>query len=60
MKTQYILFATALTACLTIAKDVQPPAPVAEIAKVETTVETPLVQIAVLLDTSSSWSLAQD
>jgi len=56
MKTQYILFATALTACLTIAKDVQPPAPVAEIAKVETTVETPLVQIAVLLDTSSSMS----
>jgi len=54
MKTQYILFATALSACLTIAKDVQPPAPVAEIAKVETTAETPLVQIAVLLDTSGS------
>ena len=54
MKTQYILIATVLTACLTIAKDVQPPAPVAEIAKVETAADTPLVQIAVLLDTSSS------
>jgi len=56
MKTQYILIATALTACLTIAKDVQPPAPVAEIAKVETAADTPLVQIAVLLDTSGSMS----
>jgi hypothetical protein len=57
MKTQSILIATALSACLAIAKDAQPPAPVAEIAKVETTAtDTPLVQIAVLLDTSSSMS----
>lgn len=57
MKTQSILIATALSACLAIAKDAQPPAPVAEIAKVETTAaDTPLVQIAVLLDTSGSMS----
>ncbi|MBN8417401.1 MAG: VWA domain-containing protein [Verrucomicrobia bacterium] len=57
MKTKHILIATALTACLAIAKEIQPPAPVAEIAKVETpAADTPLVQIAVLLDTSSSMS----
>ncbi len=56
MKTKHILIATALTACIAIAKDVQPPEPVAEVAKVETVTETPLVQIAVLLDTSSSMS----
>lgn len=57
MKTQSILIATALSACLAIAKEAQPPTPVAEIAKVETTAaDTPLVQIAVLLDTSSSMS----
>lgn len=57
MKTPSILIATALSACLAIAKDAQPPAPVAEISKVETTAaDTPLVQIAVLLDTSSSMS----
>lgn len=57
MKTKHILISTALTACLAIAKEVQPPAPVAEVAKVETTVaDTPVVQIAVLLDTSSSMS----
>ncbi len=56
MKTKHILIATALTACITIAKEVQPPAPVAEVAKVETVTDTPLVQIAVLLDTSSSMS----
>lgn len=57
MKTKHILIATALTVCLAIAKDAQPPAPVAEIAKVETAAaDTPLVQIAVLLDTSSSMS----
>jgi Mg-chelatase subunit ChlD len=54
MKTKHILVATALTACLAIAKEVQPPAPVAEVAKVETAVDGPLVQIAVLLDTSGS------
>lgn len=57
MKTQSILIATVLSACLAIAKDAQPPAPVAEISKVETTAaDTPLVQIAVLLDTSGSMS----
>ncbi len=57
MKTQSILIATALSACLAIAKEAQPAAPVAEIAKVETTAaDTPLVQIAVLLDTSGSMS----
>jgi len=56
MKTQSILIATALSACLAIANDAQPPAPVAEIAKVETIADTPLVQIAVLLDTSGSMS----
>jgi hypothetical protein len=54
MKTKHILIATALTACIAIAKEVQPPAPVAEVTKVETTVDGPLVQIAVLLDTSGS------
>ncbi len=54
MKTKHILIATALTACLAIAKEVRPPAPVAEVAKVETAVDGPLVQIAVLLDTSGS------
>jgi hypothetical protein len=58
MKTKHILITTAaLTACLAIAKEVPPPAPSAEVAKVETTVtDTPVVQIAVLLDTSSSMS----
>ena len=55
MKTKHILIATVLTACIAIAKEIQPPAPVAEVAKVETAVaDTPVVQIAVLLDTSSS------
>ncbi|HRH95651.1 MAG TPA: VWA domain-containing protein [Prosthecobacter sp.] len=54
MKTKHILIATALTACIAIAKEVRPPAPVAEVTKVETAVEGPLVQIAVLLDTSGS------
>ncbi|MDP1590337.1 MAG: vWA domain-containing protein [Prosthecobacter sp.] len=54
MKTQHILIATALTACIAIAKEIQPPAPVAEVTKVETAVDGPLVQIAVLLDTSGS------
>ncbi|MFN0077288.1 MAG: vWA domain-containing protein [Prosthecobacter sp.] len=56
MKTKHILIAAALTACISHAKEVQPPAPVAEIAKVETVIDGPLVQIAVLLDTSSSMS----
>lgn len=54
MKTKHILVATALTACIAIAKEIQPPAPVAEVTKVETAVDGPLVQIAVLLDTSGS------
>jgi hypothetical protein len=54
MKTKHILIATALTACIAIAKEVRPPAPVAEVTKVETAVDGPLVQIAVLLDTSGS------
>jgi hypothetical protein len=54
MKTKHILVATALTACLAIAKEVRPPAPVAEVAKVETAIDGHLVQIAVLLDTSGS------
>jgi hypothetical protein len=57
MKTKHILITAALTACISNAKEVQPPAPVAEAAKVETVVsDTPVVQIAVLLDTSSSMS----
>lgn len=57
MKTNHILIAAALTACISNAKEVQPPAPVAEVTKVETVVsDTPVVQIAVLLDTSSSMS----
>jgi hypothetical protein len=54
MKTKHIFIATALTACIAIAKEIQPPAPVAEVAKVEAAVDGPLVQIAVLLDTSGS------
>jgi hypothetical protein len=54
MKTKHILIATALTACIAIAKEVRPSTPVAEVAKVETAVDGPLVQIAVLLDTSGS------
>ena len=54
MKTKHILIATALTACLALAKEIQPPAPVAEVTKVETVTDAPLVQIAVLLDTSGS------
>ncbi|MDB6006427.1 MAG: hypothetical protein JWR15_3414 [Prosthecobacter sp.] len=56
MKTKHILIAAALTACFANAKEISPPAAVAEVAKVETVAETPLVQIAVLLDTSSSMS----
>ncbi|HBJ84305.1 MAG TPA: hypothetical protein DDZ88_10650 [Verrucomicrobiales bacterium] len=56
MKTKHILIAAALTACISNAKEVQPPAPVTEIAKVESATDTPLVQIAVLLDTSGSMS----
>jgi len=57
MKTKHILIGTAFTACLAIAKEVQPPAPVAEVAKVQAVVsDTPVVQIAVLLDTSGSMS----
>lgn len=57
MNTKHILIGTALTACLALAKEVPSSAPVAEVAKVETTVaDTPVVQIAVLLDTSSSMS----
>jgi hypothetical protein len=56
MKTKHILMATALTVCLANGKEVQPPAPVVEVTKVETVSDTPLVQIAVLLDTSSSMS----
>ena len=54
MKTKHIFIATALTACIAIAKEIQPPAPVAEVTKVEAAVDGPLVQIAVLLDTSGS------
>jgi len=56
MKTQHILLATALTACLAQAKEIQPPAPVAEVAIINSAPDTPSVQIAVLLDTSSSMS----
>ncbi|WP_395743216.1 VWA domain-containing protein [Prosthecobacter sp.] len=56
MKTQHIVLAAALTACLAHAKDVQPPTPVVEVTKVEPASDAPLVQIAVLLDTSSSMS----
>lgn len=54
MKTKPILIAAALTACIAIAKEISSPAPVVEVAKVETVNDTPLVQIAVLIDTSSS------
>ncbi len=54
MKTKHILIATALTACIAIAKEIQPPTPVAEVTEVETVTDAPLVQIAVLLDTSGS------
>ncbi len=56
MKTKHILIAAALTACLATAKDIQPPTPVAEVAPVNSAPDTPVVQIAVLLDTSSSMS----
>lgn len=56
MKTKHILLAAAMTACIVTAKDIQPPAPVAEIAPVNSAPDTPVVQIAVLLDTSSSMS----
>lgn len=58
MKTKHILItAAAFIACIAIAKEVQPPTPTTEVAKVETAVaDTPVVQIAVLLDTSSSMS----
>jgi hypothetical protein len=54
MKTKHILIAAALTACISNAKEVRPSTPVAEVAKVEAAVDGPLVQIAVLLDTSGS------
>lgn len=54
MKTKHILIVAALTACLGSAKETQPPAPIVEVTKVETATDAPLVQIAVLLDTSSS------
>jgi hypothetical protein len=56
MKTKHILLAAAMTACLATAKDIRPPAPVAEVAPVKSATDTPVVQIAVLLDTSSSMS----
>ena len=56
MKTKHILIAAALTACIATAKDIQPAAPVAEVAPVNSAPDTPVVQIAVLLDTSSSMS----
>ena len=56
MKTKHIIIAAALAACISNAKEVRPPAPVAEVAKVETVIDGPVVQIAVLLDTSSSMS----
>lgn len=56
MKTKHILIVAALTACIATAKDLQPPAPVAEVAPVNSAPDTPVVQIAVLLDTSSSMS----
>ena len=56
MKTKHILIVAALTACIATAKDLQPPAPLAEVAPVNSAPDTPVVQIAVLLDTSSSMS----
>lgn len=61
MKTKHIALATAvLTASLAIAKETPrtsaAPAPAVEVVKVEPRPEGPLVQIAVLLDTSSSMS----
>lgn len=56
MKTKHILLAAALTVSLTNAKEVSLPAPAAEVVKVEAAVDGPLVQIAVLLDTSGSMS----
>lgn len=56
MKTKHILIAAALTACIATAKEIPNPAPVAEIAPVNSAPDTPVVQIAVLLDTSSSMS----
>ncbi len=56
MKTKHILIAAALTVSLTNAKEVSLPAPAAEVVKVEAVVDGPLVQIAVLLDTSGSMS----
>jgi hypothetical protein len=56
MKTKHILIAAAMTACLATAKDLQPPAPVTEVAPVNSAPDTPVVQIAVLLDTSGSMS----
>ncbi len=55
MKTKHILALTAaFAASLATAKETQPPTPVAETVKAEAPAEGPLVQIAVLLDTSSS------
>lgn len=57
MKAKHILITAALVACLALAKETPPPPPdrTVEIAKVEPIApDTPVVQIAVLLDTSSS------
>ena len=56
MKTKHILLAAALTVGLSNAKEVNLPAPTAEVVKVEAAIDGPLVQIAVLLDTSGSMS----
>lgn len=59
MKTKHMLIATGfLIATVLIAKETPAtaPAPAAETAKVETAAEDPVVQIAVLLDTSGSMS----
>lgn len=55
MKTKYILALTAaFAASLAIGKETDPPTPVAETVTAAASAEAPLVQIAVLLDTSSS------
>ena len=56
MKTKHIVLLAALTASLSHAKDAKPTEPVAEVAIVNSAPDTPVVQIAVLLDTSSSMS----
>ncbi len=61
MKTQHLLLSAALASCPLFAAETQPqsaasaPAPVAEVVRLQTPApEAPLVQIAVLLDTSGS------